>query len=241
MKWQQAIEKIRPYIVGIRTSQGAGTGFFLEKSATHDVVGVATASHVINHADTWKEGIRIRHYASGKEIYLESDKRVIDVDKEKDTATILFSNKIVKMPFPGAPLELVPEGKRVKLGVEIGWLGFPAISRKNLCFFSGRTSCWLEGEGAYLVDGVAINGVSGGPAFYLPDDVDLRVIGIVTHYIANRATGETLPGLCVIQDVSPFQKKVKLIRNLGEAKKEEQRKKDEQAKDNPPPAAIPGA
>ncbi len=75
--------------------------------------------------------------------------------------------------MPAEPLPLVPKDKFLKVGNKIGWLGFPAIQGANLCFFSGDISAWLQSQMAYLVDGVAINGVSGGPAFHILGDSSL--------------------------------------------------------------------
>ena len=72
---------------------------------------------------------------------------------------------------------------------------------QKLCFFSGRVSAYLAEENAYLVDGVAINGVSGGPAFHETG----KIIGLVTAYIVNRATGEALPGVSLIRSVASLR------------------------------------
>ena len=108
----------------------------------------------------------------------------------------------------------------IKIGVEVGWLGFPAVSSKNLCFFSGRISAVLEADSAYLVDGVAINGVSGGPTLWLGHD-SVSYLGVVSAYMANRASGETLPGLSVVRDVAQFHDIVKRMRTLDEARAEQ--------------------
>jgi hypothetical protein len=47
-------------------------------------------------------------------------------------------------------------------------------------------------------------------------------MGVVSAYIANRATGEALPGLCVVRDVTQFQADVKRFKTVDEAKQEEQ-------------------
>ncbi len=220
MKWQEAIETIQPHIVQISTPQGSGTGFLLTKSTDSKMVSIATASHVINHASYWEEGIRIFHYASQKTVFLRAKDRVIFNNTKKDTASILFVN--TKIPFPDEAIKLITEGKILKIANEIGWLGFPAIlGSTNLCLFSGRASAWLKKEEAYLVDGVAINGVSGGPSFFLPTKGGIVIIGIVSAYVPNRATGETLPGMCIIRDVSPFQETIRAVKNFDEAKRKE--------------------
>jgi hypothetical protein len=140
------------------------------------------------------------------------------MEAKKDTAAIVLSKGSFQLS--PEPPTLIPDEIFVKVGVEVGWLGFPAVYSSNACFFSGRVSCHLPDEHAYLIDGVAINGVSGGPALFLASDRAL-VVGVVSAYIANRATGETLPGVSVIRDVSQFNELVRRFRSVDEAKQEE--------------------
>ncbi len=132
-----------------------------------------------------------------------------------DTAAIVFGE--TDLPLPTDPIEMIPDGNRLKVGNEIGWLGFPAVSPFDMCFFSGRVSAWQEQNRTYLVDGVAINGVSGGPTLSLFPDNKLVLIGVVSAYIPNRVTGETLPGLSRVQDVNQFQELVKEFQSLDDA------------------------
>ena len=89
---------------------------------------------------------------------------------------------------------------------------------QNLCFFSGRVSCAIESESAYLVDGVAINGVSGGPTLWLGHD-NFLCIGVVSAYIPNRATGEPLPGLAVVREITQFHEVIKNLKSLDDARR----------------------
>jgi len=96
-------------------------------------------------------------------------------------------------------------------------------------FFSGHISCYRENEDDYLVDGNAINGVSGGPAFYVDSKTsETKICGVVTAYIPNRATGEALPGLCVVTSVEPYQEDLKKLRSIDDAKKKAEEEKKEQ-------------
>lgn len=108
----------------------------------------------------------------------------------------------------------------LKQGVEVGWLGFPAVRRADLCFFRGTVSAYIENEHSYLVDGVAINGVSGGPVFSLGFQ-QAELIGLVSAYMPNRATGETLPGLAVVRDVEDLHAAADKFKDFAEAKAEE--------------------
>lgn len=156
--------------------------------------------------------------------------RAVYVEPALDSAGIVFS--LVGLPLPDQILPLVPKERFIKPGVEIGWLGFPAIPRADLCFFSGRVSAFLPDISAYLVDGVAINGVSGDPALHLQGD-SLRVMGIVSAYIPNRATGDVLPGVAVIRDATQFHDLAQRFQSFDDAKKQESPPTE------PPPAAEP--
>jgi hypothetical protein len=80
-------------------------------------------------------------------------------------------------------------------GTEIGLVGFPGIIGGEFCFFKGTISGYLSSPLTYLVDAVAINGVSGGPAF----DNHAQIVGLVSSYIPNRVDEyTTLPGLLTL-------------------------------------------
>ena len=70
----------------------------------------------------------------------------------------------------------------------------------------------------YLVDGVAINGVSGGPVFYTTTK-GIEVIGSVSAYLPNRV-GVT-PGLAMVSHAEQFQIVIKTIKNMEDAKRQE--------------------
>ncbi len=217
MEWHKAIDVVKPHIVKIFTPEGSGTGFLLLFNAQKNLCGIATAAHVISHAHIWEEPIRIQHYSSEKTVFLRPEQRAIKINWKEDTATILFA--VGDVPFPDQPIQLKPEGKILKLGVEVGWLGFPVIS-SDLCFFSGRVSSWSQ-ELGYLIDGVAISGVSGGPTLRIGGDSSIHLIGVVSAYIPSRTSGETLPGLCVVRDVTQLQKYIEAFKTIEEAKEQE--------------------
>jgi hypothetical protein len=229
--WYDAFQEIESSVVKIITPQGSGTGFLIASTSDKEYVGIATAAHVLEFAHYWEHPLRIEHFKSGKTIYLQHSDRYIDINYDRDIASIVILGD--KLPFATDLIPLLPEGKRLKVGVEIGWMGFPAISPNNLCFFTGVTSCWVEKDGFYFVDGVAINGVSGGPTFYIEDGKNVKIIGIVSAYIPNRATGAVLPGLCVVRDIMPLYKTINDLKSFEDAKKME--KKPEP----PPPAPTP--
>ena len=223
MEWNEIVERVTPYVVKIETPSGHGTGFLCLYNESKAFCGIATAYHVVEHADNWQEPIRILHHSSRTFDFLKEDRRVIFSDQEKDSAVIL--TKPVDLKFPESLVPLLPIENRLPIGVEVGWIGYPAVSRHTQCFFSGNISAFQDSSHSYLIDGVAINGVSGGPVLYADLNNEVQIIGSISAYIANRATGEALPGLSVAQDVSHLHEITKRIQSLDEARKTKEAEK----------------
>ena len=218
LEWYEAVKFLDEHIFKISTPSGFGTGFLLAAGEPSKLCSIATAAHVVGHAHQWEEPIRIEHYASGQSVLLHEDERAVFIDEDLDTAALLFVKH--GLPLPEVAHDLTPEGVFYRVACEVGWVGFPAMSADTPCFFGGRISAYLSDKNSYLVDGVAINGVSGGPAIVIEED-GIMVIGVVSAYIPNRATGEALPGLCLLSDVTHLQLTVKSLKSLEEAKEEE--------------------
>jgi hypothetical protein len=168
----------------------------------------------VGHADEWQQPIRIENEIST--MFLKEEDRVILVDHRTDSAVVLFLKG--EFQLPESPIALLPMEEPCSIGSDIGWLGYPAIEPNSLCFFAGTVSARQADRQAYLIDGVAINGVSGGPVFHCPAlNKEPLIIGCVSAYHANRATGEALPGLLRAQDVSHFHQAASRIRSIDEA------------------------
>lgn len=223
---------MEPYVVKILTPSASGTGFLVALTGNKQLIGIATATHVID-SHYWEQPIRIEHFKSGKTVFLNHADRFVEVNYTTDTGSIILPRG--DLPVPEVTLPVISEGEHLKVGVEVGWVGFPAIAPTNLCFFSGTISSWVQDHGFYFVDGVAINGVSGGPAFSINKENEVQIIGVVSAYVPNRATGAQLPGLCVIRDVAPLQTMIKELTNLEQAKQQE---KTPEGPPPPPPAAA---
>lgn len=236
MSWKAIYKKVLPYVFEIRTPHGSGTGFLFAYNDSKSIVAVATAAHVIAEAHDWQTPIRLIHHVSKKEIFLSADGRYVALDRQRDSASIMFRNNS-DFEFPKEVLPMLEATKYYGVGTEIAWVGYPGIVSPQLCFFTGYVSAVNTKEDSYLIDGVAIHGVSGGPVFTrLRDEPEL--IGSVTSYIPNRIRGDALPGLCSVQDITPFHETVKFMRSLDEAQKRqaEEREKERQKKET---AATP--
>lgn len=180
---------------------------------TREFCGIATAAHVVADTDTWLQPMRVIR-EGGATQFLDAGSRVIYLDTSRDSAVILFPNSL---DFPENPIPLLPFGQSLDIGAEVGWLGYPAIIDNTLCFFSGSISARQDFRNAYLIDGVAINGVSGGPVLYVDPVHGVHIVGTVSAYQANKLTGDTLPGLLFAQDVSHFHDITMQVQSIDEA------------------------
>jgi hypothetical protein len=232
MNWGDAVKTVSPHVLKIETPTGYGTGFLAFYNLDHDWCGIATAAHVVAHADEWQQPIKVKAEASASPKFLKVEERVIYLDRPNDSAVVLFFKGDLQLPE--SPIALLPMDEPCGIGVDIGWLGYPAIEPDSLCFFAGTVSAPQATRKAYLIDGVAINGVSGGPVFHYPTPDKVQIIGCVTAYHANRVTGETLPGLLRAQDVSHFHGVAGYIRSIDEANAKK-REFEEAQKQKPQP------
>lgn len=241
MNWDAIVDKVMPYIVKIETPSGHGTGFLCMYNQDKTFCGIATARHVVSYADEWQQPIRLRHYPSTTTVFLKEADRIVFPDEETDSAVILLRSGELEIPQDSIPL--LPNSVSLAIGTEVGWLGFPALAPSSLCFFSGNVSARQEWRHAYLIDGVAINGVSGGPVVYSTPTDGVQIIGTISAYVSNRATGDTLPGLSIARDVSHFHETVSTIKSMDEAREQKKKQVQEQAQVSPgttePPADPP--
>jgi len=196
--WSELIPKLEPLIYRVRAGDSLGTAFVIAVTGEGDGgrhTMLVTAWHVVQDVVQTNElldlvrsdGVLVSALAAGPiAIYPVGP-------PECDTALMLVST--------GEPLVspdvLLPMPLETMLprGADLGWLGFPGLVYPELCFFRGVVSGYQETPPVYLVDGVAINGVSGGPAF----DRTGLLVGLVSAYVPNQVDhGTTLPGLMIV-------------------------------------------
>lgn len=238
MNWNAIVDKVTPYIVKIETPMGHGTGFLCLYNQDKTFFGIATARHVVGYADDWQQPIRLQHFPTSTTIFLKESDRTILSDEDSDSAVILAHPGDLQLPKDTIPL--LPSSIALAIGTEVGWLGFPALASNTLCFFSGNISARQEWRHGYLIDGVAINGVSGGPVIYSTETEGVQIVGTISAYVSNRATGDTLPGLSIARDVSHFHDTISTIKSLDEAREQKQRQpKEPQTEALPPPSDPP--
>ena len=237
MNWHLTVGKTAPHVFKIESPSGHGTGFLCFVGNNKKIMGIATARHVVDEENKWQQPIRVTNYELEYTKLLTVTDRVILDDESRESAVLLFDPGDLDLPENLLPL--IPSDKIMKVGTEIGWVGFPAVEPNTLCFFSGVISAHIRNQTAYLIDGVAINGVSGGPVFTNMgedlgiDDEEPRIIGFVTAYMANRTSRETLPGLAVAQDVGHIQDVLSKLNSVEEAAEKKEQLEEELQKPKP--------
>lgn len=214
MNWNALINAISPHVVKISTPTGYGTGFLAFYNHDASWCGIATAAHVVSHADEWQQPIKITVEGNWSTIFLESKDRIIFLDKPRDSAVVFFVKG--QLQLPQVPIALLPAGSRCPVGSDVGWLGYPEIDSDQLCFFAGSVSARKDSINAYLIDGVAIGGVSGGPVFHGVDAAHIQIIGSTSAYFPNIRGGQALPGLMRAQDISHFQAAANTIQSMDQ-------------------------
>ena len=200
MTWQQCVEIVKPHVVRLTTPNGHGTGFLVLRR--NGWIAVATAGHVVAHAHEWGLPIKIEGITLPP-LTVKAGDRVLLVHPERDSAVLEWVlDESVAPSLPLEPLPLLGDESFVRTGVTIGWLGYPHLVEggNRCCFFSGSVSDLIDHR--YFVDGVAIHGVSGGPAFCPDKHGNVTIIGSISAYRPNRQGGESLPGLLVADDIS---------------------------------------
>ena len=198
MDWHVHVQVMLPHVVRITTPDANGTGFLLRRD-TH-VASIMTAAHVVRNAVAWHQTVTVHHQAfPGGSVSFLADTSIA-LHPSRDSASLCFPLPMEWNGdlFPETPIELVQIGEGVRPGVEVGWLGYPGIV-PGICFFSGCISAVQAGD-RYFVDGIAVPGVSGGPAFYYDRAHEtLRILGSISAY---QRAGSDFPGLMVADDVS---------------------------------------
>ena len=234
--WVDAYRKMVPYMVKIRTPDAYGSGFVMNyrtiKNGRREIA-IATTCHILKHAMDWAELVMVEHTA-GDTLYkykLSPAERYIMVDEAKDIALLAFG-EADEPHFPkDFPITIDGNSKDLPPGCPVAWCGFPSIAESSPCFFSGHVSATYATAGDYLVDGVVIHGVSGGPCF-IHNGENVIVMGLVSAYYANRSTGEALPGLGLIRSVVP------LVDTIEETRKSDAAQKRASAKKSQPPVTA---
>ena len=138
--WTRAIELVSQQVVGISTPKYLGTGF-VSYGRQRGTRVVATGQHVIEAAINDEAPI---HVAYGQRILILGNTGLNRRFLHKttwgvDSAILAFVTH--ELPQPTIPI-LNPansvELSHVKVGTEVGWLGFPNLARISQCALERR-------------------------------------------------------------------------------------------------------
>lgn len=194
--WVEAVKKVSRSVFRVEAGKAGGTGFAIstgqDKAGTTYALMVATAYHVVRDCGPDSS---IQLFSADGRWVIDRKQFEINVGRpnpdEYDIALIYVQSK-TRFFDPHDVLPLLPKDFLGAIGADLGWLGYPSVVWPQLCFFRGSLSAYQPNPPSYLVDGVAINGVSGGPAF----NEQGVVFGVVQRYIPNvRSEKMALPGL----------------------------------------------
>ena len=196
--WPEVITQIEPLVYQVHAGKALGTAFAVSVTGPADGghhTMFATAWHVIKDIVQTTDPLElIRSDGTPLSKLTTGPVAVYPVGPpECDTALICAPTR-EPLVEPSALLAM-PLETMLPRGADVGWLGFPGLVYPELCFFRGVVSGYSERPPIYLIDGVAINGVSGGLAF----DRTGLLIGLVSAYVPNQVDERrTLPGLMIL-------------------------------------------
>jgi hypothetical protein len=219
MNWSAYVNEITPFVVKIRTQFSYGTGYIFWQNK--DLCCIATANHVIEPAtvDKWEQAIHITQPNGASVRYYPQHRNILQNLEGGDSAAILVNKAGLSLPSDCLPIWNF--SGEIPIGTNVGWLGFPQVVDQgvlNPSFFSGNISNVFQHLKQYAIDGVAINGVSGGPLFCQSEADTPLVIGTISSYVPNTlATGgveKSLPGISVAHSFSSFKDVVVELKDM---------------------------
>ena len=200
--WSKLVDDIKPYIVRIETPVGLGTGFQIGEDDGWDFAITVTAHHVIDFADKWDLPIKVTREAPSESIALPAKPGQRRIRRTLHDASSLFIPVTHHLP------KIMLHPASLPVGTEVAWLGYPGnLGGATLAFFSGRISAMLPELRNYLIDGVVLPGVSGGPVFTELEG-RIAIVGLLTSHIPNSqdvlGAGAAL-NVSVLWDTPPTQ------------------------------------
>ena len=207
MSWDKVVDLVTPLVFRVYAGESAGTAFVISVSNQPHEIGhgaiLATASHVLAASIDTAE--KVQFVSADKRNVFNSDVDEIRVQtlghEAHDTMLIMLKSRNPILNQADL-MPMLPFKSMLARGADVGILGFPGLVEPELCFFHGYVSGYILDPPIYLIDGVAINGVSGGPVF----DDRAHIIGLVSAYIPNRIdTQTTLPGLMALVPINTIR------------------------------------
>lgn len=239
----EAFRSVCPRIFRVEAAHGAGrataTAFAFARLLESNRLVLATAGHVLNDVPP-DNPVEWRFQQFDEDGGLE--RQVTVTTREDDVHRPYAFYKLADIGYfilpanddTGAPLArpneqplpVIDVGRRIKEGGRVAWAGFPSqvehfCKRPQLCYFEGVVSAFCPrpdapGHAAYVVDGHAAHGVSGGPMWHWPeDDGRIEIVGIVSSFRGSPAQADSpvIPGFCVFEPINPLIARIEAMFN----------------------------
>ena len=207
LPWDEISRLTEKVVFLVELGTTTGTCFAVSispaKNKKNKIYTFATAWHVIEKLTHSNKPIKLTTADKSKAYEIMHDRYEIfrEGPKELDTGIIEVETE---MPLVSKKnlLPMLDFDELLPRGSEIAAVGFPGLANEEFCFFRGVVSGYGKRPPSYLVDGVVLNGVSGGPAV----DQRARIIGLVSSYLPNRIDrNTTLPGLTTLIPISSIR------------------------------------
>ena len=181
LQWHEVVDRASKCVFRLHAGSASGTAFVIAlgrpPQGADCYATLATAWHVLEDLPGTSDDLELVS-VDGKTVFSSAADRIGFYplgDPRYDTGLVVVRTGEVLVEEREL-LPLLPAESQLARGAEIGWLGFPGIAEPEICFCHGYVSGYLNDPPTYLIDGVAINGVSGGPAL----DSRAHVIGLVS-------------------------------------------------------------
>ncbi len=203
LPWEEISKRAEKVVFLVEMGNTTGTCFAVSISPGKNkkkIYTFATAWHVIEKLTRSNKPMKLYTSDKSKAYEIMSDRYEIfrEGTKDLDTGIIEVETEMALVKERDL-MPMVDAGEWLPRGSEIAAVGFPGLANEDYCFFRGVVSGYKRRPPSYLVDGVVLNGVSGGPAI----DHRGRIMGLVSAYTPNRVDRyTTLPGLTTLIPIS---------------------------------------
>ncbi len=217
--WSSLIAQVTPQVVKLHTVSRIGTGFihYATKGGSRCI---ATAPHVL---EPFQETPRLYIiHALGVHPITTPKEQAILLTPKSPLDSIGLAVIDHAMPKASVPTIKSEEKGLIKPGIEVGWLGYPAlpVPITSPCFFRGCISAVDTEQNRYWVHGTSVAGVSGGPVFCLTPNGP-RIIGTLVQHVPEDTERGLLPGLSVVVDVTHQEAIEDALRKLPKNRRRE--------------------
>lgn len=205
--WEEISRRTEKIVFLVELGRTTGTCFAVSissaKNKKRKIYTFATVWHVIEKLTRSSKPIKLVTADKSKAYEIMPDRYEVfrEGPRKLDTGIIEVESEMDLVSEEDL-LPMLDFDEWLPRGADIAAVGFPGLAEEEFCFFRGVVSGYTKSPPGYLIDGVVLNGVSGGPAV----DRGARIIGLVSSYLPNRVDRHTtLPGLTTLIPISSIR------------------------------------